>query len=90
MVDALLNSLRKKEEEYDGLETLNQTLIVKKRNINDELHNAQKQLINGLKELARVVPIVVRRMGALDKKVFHEAMKRNYNEADERATKLCS
>ncbi|KAF3633761.1 hypothetical protein FXO38_25402 [Capsicum annuum] len=38
--DALLKSLREKEEEYDGLDALNQTLIVKERNNNDELHNA--------------------------------------------------
>ncbi|PHT48488.1 hypothetical protein CQW23_12696 [Capsicum baccatum] len=88
--DPLLKSLRDKEEEYNGLETLNQTLIVKEKNSNDELDNAKKELINRLKELSRVVPIIVRRMGELDHKVFHEAMKRNFNEEDERAIELCS
>lgn len=91
-VDTLLKSLREKEEEYDGLEALNQTLIVKERNSNDELQDARKELVNGLKELPRVGPIGVKRMGELDNRPFHEAMKRNYNEseADERATELCS
>lgn len=45
-----------------------------------------------MKELPRVGPIGVKRMGELDNRPFHEAMKRNYNEseADERATELCS
>ncbi|KAL3334304.1 hypothetical protein AABB24_030837, partial [Solanum stoloniferum] len=91
-VDTLLKSLREKEEEYDGLEALNQTLIVKERNSNDELQDARKELVNGLKELPRVGPIGVKRMGELDNRPFHEAMKRSYNEseADERATELCS
>lgn len=45
-VDTLLKSLREKEEEYDGLEALNQTLIVKERNSNDELQDARKELVN--------------------------------------------
>lgn len=45
-----------------------------------------------MKELPRVGPIGVKRMGELDNRPFHEAMKRSYNEseADERATELCS
>lgn len=45
-VDTLLKSLREKEEEYEGLEALNQTLIVKERNSNDELQDARKELVN--------------------------------------------
>lgn len=45
-----------------------------------------------MKEIATDGYIGVKRMGELDEKPFHEAMKRNYNEeeADERASVLCS
>ncbi|XP_060175441.1 protein INVOLVED IN DE NOVO 2 isoform X2 [Lycium barbarum] len=51
-----------------------------------------EELEQGLKELPRVGPIGVKRMGELDNRPFHEAMKRKYHEseADERATELCS
>jgi hypothetical protein len=42
--------------------------------------------------MVRHTCIGVKRMGALDNKPFHEAMKRKYNEeeADMRASELCS
>ncbi|CAK9135624.1 unnamed protein product [Ilex paraguariensis] len=91
-VESMQKMLREKEGDFDDLESLNQTLIVKERKSNDELQEARKELINGLKELAKTAPIGVRRMGELDSKPFHEAMKRKYNdtEADERASELCS
>ncbi|KAB1217858.1 hypothetical protein CJ030_MR3G014732 [Morella rubra] len=91
-IDAILKQLREKEGELGDLESLNQTLIVMERKSNDELQEARKELINGLKEIATDGYIGVKRMGELDEKPFHEVMKRNYNEeeADERASVLCS
>ncbi|XP_059628119.1 protein INVOLVED IN DE NOVO 2-like [Cornus florida] len=91
-VEGMHKMLREKEGDLDDLEALNQTLIVKERKSNDELQEARKELINGLKEISRSAHIGVKRMGELDNKPFHEASKRKYNEmeADERALELCS
>ncbi|KAH0673434.1 hypothetical protein KY284_024521 [Solanum tuberosum] len=91
-VDTLLKSLREKEEKYEDLVSLNQTLIVKERKSNDELQEALKELVNGLKELPRKGPIGVKRMGELDSRPFFEAVKRRYNEveAEQIASELCS
>ena len=45
-VEAIHKDLREKEGEFDDLEALNQTLIVKERKSNDELQDARKELIN--------------------------------------------
>ncbi|KAK3005123.1 hypothetical protein RJ639_017847 [Escallonia herrerae] len=91
-VDDIHKTLRDKEGELEDLEALNQTLIVKERKSNDELQEARKELVNGLNELSKSAHIRVKRMGELDSKPFHEAMKRKYNEADvdERASEVCS
>ncbi|KAL8470504.1 hypothetical protein ACS0TY_033125 [Phlomoides rotata] len=91
-VDSLLKAMREKEQELDDLETLNQTLIVHERMRNDELQDARKELVNGLKDMSVSTRIGVKRMGELDSKPFHDAMKRKYNEAEaeERSTELCS
>ncbi|KAF3645018.1 putative telomere repeat-binding protein 4-like [Capsicum annuum] len=91
-VDTMLKNLREKEEKYEELVALNQTLIVKERKSNDELQEALKELVNGLKELPRKGPIGVKRMGELDNRPFLEAMKRRYNdtEAEQKAPELCS
>lgn len=49
-------------------------------------------LLQGLKELVKTSHIGVKRMGELDSKPFHEAMKRKYSEveADDRASEICS
>lgn len=43
-LDKLLETLEEKNEELDNIESLNQTLIVKERRINDELEEAKKEL----------------------------------------------
>ena len=88
----MIKGLREKEESLEDLEALNQTLIVKERKSNDELQEARRELINGLKEISSSAHIGVRRMGELDSKPFQEAMKRKYNEeeAEEKAMELCS
>lgn len=91
-VEAILSQLREKEGELEHLEGVNQTLIVMERKSNDELQEARKELINSLKEIGSDARIGIKRMGELDNKPFHEAMKRKYNEEEayERASELCS
>ncbi|GAV70287.1 XS domain-containing protein/XH domain-containing protein/zf-XS domain-containing protein [Cephalotus follicularis] len=91
-VEKVLEDMREKEEELEDLEALNQTLVVRERKSNDELVDARKELINGLKEISTRDHIRVKRMGELDSRPFHAAMKRKYNEeeAEERASDLCS
>ncbi|XVE99578.1 hypothetical protein REPUB_Repub03eG0211500 [Reevesia pubescens] len=91
-MEASLKELREKEGELEDIEALNQTLIVRERKSNDELQEARKELINGLKEISNRAQIGVKRMGELDSKPFLEAMKRRYNEelAEERASEHCS
>ncbi|GAV70289.1 XH domain-containing protein [Cephalotus follicularis] len=91
-VEKVLEDMREKEEELEDLESLNQTLLVRELKRNDELVDARKELINGLKEISTRDHIRVKRMGVLDSRPFHAAMKRKYNEeeAEERASDLCS
>ncbi|XP_047316231.1 protein INVOLVED IN DE NOVO 2 [Impatiens glandulifera] len=92
-VDGMHSMLREKESELESLESLNQHLIVKERKSNDELQDARKELINGLRDVSKGGKIGVKRMGELDNKPFHEAMLKRYKDeeaADDRATELCS
>lgn len=91
--DSLNKLLREKEGELEDFDRLNQMLIVKERKSNEEVQDARKELINGLKEYPNSSHIGIKRMGELDNKPFYEAMKLKYkNEADaeERASELCS
>jgi hypothetical protein len=45
-MDTVREELKDKEEELDGLEQLNQALIIKERKTNDELQDARKELIS--------------------------------------------
>ncbi|QCE01232.1 hypothetical protein DEO72_LG7g2527 [Vigna unguiculata] len=91
-VDALHKHLREKEQSLRDLDALNQTLIIKERQSNDELQEARKELINGIKEISCRAGVGVKRMGELDIRPFLEAMKKKYNDedAEERASELCS
>ncbi|KAL5733215.1 hypothetical protein ACOSP7_032555 [Xanthoceras sorbifolium] len=91
-MDSILKDLREKEGELEDLEALNQTLVVKELKSNDELQDARKELVNALKDISSRAHIGVKRMGELDSKPFLEAMKRKYNEeeAEDRASELCS
>ncbi|XP_050385118.1 protein INVOLVED IN DE NOVO 2 [Argentina anserina] len=93
-VDTMLKDMSEKEGELEDLEALNQTLIVKERKSNDELQDARKELINGLKELdtSNGAQIGIKRLGELNKKPFLEAMRRKYKynveEAEDKAEEL--
>lgn len=70
--------LKEKEEELENLEELNQALIIKERLSNDELQDARKELISGLKGISASsrASIGVKRMGELDEKPFIRSGKR--------------
>lgn len=91
-MDTVREELKEKEEELDGLEQLNQALIIKERKTNDELQDARKELISYLGQWTTRAFIGVKRMGDLDGKPFHEASKIKFldEEADEKALELCS
>ncbi|MED6167609.1 hypothetical protein PIB30_004420 [Stylosanthes scabra] len=92
VMDVLYNELREKEQSLREIGTLNQTLIVKERKSNDELQDARKVLIGGVKEFCTRSNIGVRRMGELDIRPFVEFMRKRCNdeEAEERALEMCS
>ncbi|XP_040867886.1 kinesin-like protein KIF20B [Glycine max] len=91
-VDTLQKDLRDKEQSLQDLDALNQTLIIKERESNDELQEARQALVDAIKELQSHGNIRLKRMGELDTRPFLEAMKQRYNEedAEERASELCS
>ncbi|KAL5698885.1 hypothetical protein ACHQM5_029864 [Ranunculus cassubicifolius] len=86
--------LTEKMEEMEGLEELNQTLMVKERKSNDELQDARKELIYGLRDILMTsrTLIFIKRMGELDEKPFQKACKLKYSgeEASIKAAELCS
>lgn len=91
-VEEIHKNLRDKEEELEHIQSLNQTLVVQERKRNDELQDARKELIEGLKELPKSAHIGVKRMGELENKPFLDAMKRKYGDmdAEDRASEMCS
>ncbi|XP_062008019.1 factor of DNA methylation 1-like [Rosa rugosa] len=85
--------LGEKIEELEDLESLNQTLIAKERQSNDELQEARKELIKGLTDmLAGRSHIGIKRMGELDQKPFLNTCKLRFplEEAGVQALTLCS
>ncbi|KAK4440866.1 Factor of DNA methylation 4 [Sesamum alatum] len=89
-LESVEEELRDKLEELDGLESLNQALIIKERRTNDELQEARKQLMKCLKDSR--ANICVKRMGELDGKPFVKAanMKFAGEDAAVKAMELCS
>ncbi|KAI3919673.1 hypothetical protein MKW92_033965 [Papaver armeniacum] len=75
-VDELKNSLDEKTGCIESLEDLNQVLIVKERQLNDELQEARKELIQEIGESSNSrSSIGIKRMGELDCKSFRDALK---------------
>lgn len=92
-MDAIKEELMEKEEELEDLEQLTQALIVKERKCNDELQEARKELINGLRPSRAIRATVgVRNMGILEEKAFEIAAKAKYpaEEAPSKAEEMIS
>nr|KYP44746.1 hypothetical protein KK1_033723 [Cajanus cajan] len=102
MVGALHMNVVEKERLLKDSEDFNQSLIIKEREINDELQNARKKLIEA--NASSLLPcitlltgdgnICVKQMGEIDTEPFLKAFtgKRRYNEeeAEQRALEKCS
>ncbi|KAL5542781.1 hypothetical protein UlMin_010491 [Ulmus minor] len=91
-MDIIEEALKDRDEDLEAMEALNQALVVKERRSNEELQQARKELINGLNVSSKNASIGVKRMGDLDVKPFHDAVKRKRSgkEADQKAMELCS
>ncbi|CAL9123490.1 unnamed protein product [Musa textilis] len=92
--DADIQEMEQKlEREREQLEFLNNALISRERQSNDELQEARKELIKGLEDLLSGRTLIgIKRMGELDEKAFQNACRKKYKaeEADIKAAELCS
>ncbi|XBH84055.1 hypothetical protein VPH35_072332 [Triticum aestivum] len=92
-IDELSAELQDKYDEMDAVEALHHTLLMKERISNDELQDARKKLIDGLRDVTTARATVgVKRMGDLDLKSFAKACKGKMSEEDAEVTAsiLCS
>jgi len=93
-IDELSDELQDKLDEMDAMESLHKALLLKERISNDELQDARKKLIDGLRDImtnARA-NIGIKRMGDLDLKSFASACKHKMSKEDAEVTAsiLCS
>ncbi|KAK7305735.1 hypothetical protein VNO77_43645 [Canavalia gladiata] len=92
MVGALHMNVMEKERLLKDSEDFNQSLIVKERESNDELHKGRMKLIGYIAESSPSANIGVKRMGEIDTGPFLKAMsaKRRYNkeEAEQKALEI--
>ncbi|KAF7803317.1 factor of DNA methylation 1-like [Senna tora] len=80
-------------EDLDDVELLNQSLIVKERQSNNDLQEARKELIQGFNHVLNGrTNIGIKRMGELDLKVFVNVCKTKFSleEAHTMGFELCS
>ncbi|KAK7389487.1 hypothetical protein VNO78_24580 [Psophocarpus tetragonolobus] len=88
------DELQEKIDNLENMEAMNQTLIVKERQSNDELQEARKELIKGLDDMLNGprTNIGLKRMGELDQKVFVNNCKKRFplEEAGTKGVELCS
>uniref|UniRef100_A0A453F236 Factor of DNA methylation 1-5/IDN2 domain-containing protein n=1 Tax=Aegilops tauschii subsp. strangulata TaxID=200361 RepID=A0A453F236_AEGTS len=92
-IDELSAELQDKYDEMDAMESLHHTLLMKERISNDELQDARKKLIDGLRDLTTGRGIIgIKRMGDLDLKSFAIACKNKMSKEDAAVTAslLCS
>ncbi|XP_047338047.1 factor of DNA methylation 1-like isoform X1 [Impatiens glandulifera] len=86
--------LQQKQDEMSSLEDLNQALIIKERQSNDELQEARKVLISGLTDMqfSSRAHIGIKRMGDIEMKPFHAACKGKYpvSVAEMKSSELCT
>lgn len=87
------DELESKVDDLSVMESLNQTLMVKERQSNDELQEARKVLIQGLNDMLTGKTIIgIKRMGELEAKAFQSVCKEKFgsSEALVQATTICS
>ncbi|XP_014516800.1 factor of DNA methylation 1 [Vigna radiata var. radiata] len=93
-IEEMNEELQEKIENLESVESMNQTLIVKERQSNDELQQARKELIKGLEDMLNGSKgnIGLKRMGELDQKVFVNKCKERFSpqEAGTKGVELCS
>ncbi|KAF9686256.1 hypothetical protein SADUNF_Sadunf03G0139900 [Salix dunnii] len=80
-VEEMKDELSQKVEDFADMESLNQTLIIKERQSNDELQEARKILIQGLGDMLGARTLIgLKRMGEIDEKPFYNACKERFPE----------
>ncbi|GAB4850493.1 hypothetical protein Ancab_029799 [Ancistrocladus abbreviatus] len=93
-MEEMTEELQEKEDDLTDMESLNQTLLTKERQSNDELQAARKELIQGLQDilLSNRTNIGIKRMGEIDEKAFVLTCKQRFraDEAPIKASELCS
>ncbi|KAI4318146.1 hypothetical protein L6164_025950 [Bauhinia variegata] len=80
-IETLQNELAEKVEEFQAMEALNQTLILKEHGTNLELHEARKELLNGVGDICDGKNTFgIKRMGEVDPGSFKEICLRRFPE----------
>ncbi|KAK9747826.1 hypothetical protein RND81_02G016800 [Saponaria officinalis] len=90
----MTEDLEKKIDDMDHLESMNQTLVTKERQSNDELQEARKVLKDGLLEILQSnrTNIGIKRMGEINEKAFVTVCKNRFSEDEAmiKASEGCS
>ncbi|XP_021749555.1 factor of DNA methylation 5-like [Chenopodium quinoa] len=92
-INALKKELEDKTDEVLYLQNLNQILILKERESNNELLEAQQELLSGLHSvLSNRTMLGIKRMGELDTKPFLEACADKFPKEDQgiKCAEVCS
>lgn len=93
-MEQMNEEMREKVVEMDDMDSLNQSLMIKQRQSNDELQEARKELIEGLTEMfnSGQSTIGIKRMGEIDYKAFLKKCEESFphEEAQMEALTLCS
>lgn len=82
-IETLESELEEKNDEMESLQDMNQQLMCKEREVNDELQMARKAAIEILNEgVPANSQIIVKRMGDLEHEAWREACKRKFKSDD--------
>ncbi|GMY35649.1 factor of DNA methylation 5-like [Fagus crenata] len=92
-MEEMEEELKEKVEQLEDVDTLNQTLIIKEREMNDQLQEARREMIAGLSKLLNGRTIIgIKRLGEISVKPFQKECKKRYpaDGALEKSAILCS